>query len=93
VAPAPPPAAAAASPATVTIANYAFAPETLTVPVGTAVSWTNADGSPHSVKFADQGDSGKFGKGGTFKRTFESPGVYDYECGLHASMKGKVIVQ
>ena len=77
----------------VKIDNFTFEPAQLTVKVGTTVTWTNADGSGHSVKFADTGDSGKFGNGGTFKRTFDKPGEYSYECGIHSTMKGKVIVQ
>ncbi len=89
---APAPAAAASGPVTVTIANFAFSPAALTVAPGTTVVWTNGDGSPHSVKFAD-GDSGKFGQGGVYRKTFDAPGSYPYECGIHGTMKGTITVQ
>ncbi|MCC2657026.1 MAG: hypothetical protein K0Q76_2134 [Panacagrimonas sp.] len=77
---------------TVTIANFAFAPATLTVPVGTTVTWTNQDGSNHFVKFVDSG-SDRLKKGATYMRTFTAPGTYAYECSLHPSMTGTVVVQ
>lgn len=40
-APTPPPAVA------VTIQNFAFSPPSVTVPVGTTVTWTNQDSAPH----------------------------------------------
>lgn len=87
---------AAAAPAgggnAVTIANFAFAPAELTVPVGTTVTWTNTDGSGHLVVFADQA-SEKMRKGGTYARTFTTPGSYPYSCTIHPSMTGTVIVK
>lgn len=77
---------------TVTIANFAFAPATLTVPVGTTVTWTNQDGSNHLVKFTDAA-SDRLKKGATYTRTFTAPGTYAYECSIHPSMTGTVVVQ
>ncbi|MDB5970652.1 MAG: hypothetical protein JWQ90_3102 [Hydrocarboniphaga sp.] len=85
---APAPAAAAS----VTIKDFAFSPSTLTVPVGTTVTWTNADGSNHFVAFPDQ-KSDRLKMGATYSRTFSSPGVYEYACILHPEMKGTVVVQ
>jgi outer membrane protein OmpA-like peptidoglycan-associated protein len=91
-APAPAPAAAAAG-AAVTIVKFAFDPETITVPVGSTVTWTNQDlDTPHAVKFAD-GMSGTLKQGASFSKTFTTPGVYTYQCGVHPYMKGKVVVQ
>lgn len=98
-APAPAPAAmpqaagaADASPATVTIADYAYSPGTLTVAAGTRVTWSNADGSNHFVTFADQG-SDRLAQGASYSRSFSQPGEYAYACSIHPSMTGKVIVQ
>jgi plastocyanin len=42
-----------AATADVKIDNFAFGPQTLTVTVGTTVTWTNRDDIPHTVVSAD----------------------------------------
>ena len=100
---------AAVAPATgnaVTIQNFAFAPQTLTVKAGTKVTWTNNDSAPHTVTSTDgpstsasttsQFDSGQMGSGDSFSFTFTKAGTYYYECTIHASMASmhaKVVVQ
>jgi plastocyanin len=77
----------------VTIVQFAFSPESLSVPAGTTVTWTNQDlDTPHSLKFSD-GASGVLKKGASYSRTFSSAGVYAYNCGVHPYMTGKVTVQ
>jgi len=93
----PPPAAPAAAPAApaataVEIRNYAFAPKEITVPAGTAVTWTNGDDDGHTVTGSGL-NSRTFGKGGTYSFTFASPGTFAYACSLHPQMKGTVKVQ
>jgi len=89
----PVPAAAASGISAVTIVKFAFTPETVTVPVGATVTWTNQDlDTPHVVKFPD-GASGTLKQGSSYSRTFSSPGVYTYQCGVHPYMTGKVVVQ
>lgn len=90
----------------VSIANFAFSPQTLTVKAGTTVTWTNNDGAPHTVTSTDGPstsakttgtfDSGNLGQGETFSVTFDKAGTYYYECTFHAaqaSMHGTVVVQ
>jgi plastocyanin len=102
-------AGAAVAPATgdtVTIQNFAFAPQTLTVKAGTKVTWTNNDSAPHTVTSTDgpstgaattaQFDSGQMASGDSFSFTFTKAGTYYYECTIHAamaSMHAKVVVQ
>ena len=76
----------------VTIDNFTFTPPELTVAVGTTVKWVNHDDIPHLVvnkafrsKALDTDDS--------FSYTFASAGTFDYFCGLHPHMVGKVIVK
>ena len=91
--PATPPPAAVSSAAAVTIVKFSFNPETITVAVGTTVTWTNQDlDTPHIVKFSD-GASGLLKQGSSYSRSFSTPGVYTYQCGVHPYMTGKVIVQ
>jgi plastocyanin len=90
--PAPAPAAPAVAPATVEIRDYAFAPKTLTVPVGTTVTWKNHDGDAHTVAGADI-KSKSFGMDGSYSHTFAKAGTYAYVCSLHPQMKGEVVVR
>jgi OOP family OmpA-OmpF porin len=94
--PAPKPAAAAApaagGAAKVAISNYEFSPETVTVPVGGSVTWTNMDSAAHSIKFPDE-ETERIRTGATYTRSFSKPGEVDYQCGIHPYMTGKVIVK
>lgn len=78
-------------PTGVMIKNLAFSPATINVTAGSSVTWTNVDGFTHTVVFNDQA-SAAIGRGETYTRTFDKVGEYDYSCGIHPSMKGKVIV-
>ncbi|HKF38519.1 MAG TPA: cupredoxin family copper-binding protein, partial [Ktedonobacteraceae bacterium] len=78
----------------VSIANFAFSPTSLTVKVGTKVSWTNNDSVTHTVT-ADKGafNSGPLAPGSTFSFTFTKAGTYSYHCNIHASMRATIVVQ
>jgi plastocyanin len=80
----------------VKIDNYSFSPGTLTVPVGTTVSWTNRDETVHTVVAQDSGHTFKSGGLDTddkFSFTFDKPGIYVYICTVHPYMTGKIVVQ
>jgi plastocyanin len=75
------------------IADFAFDPPDLTVPAGTKVTWTNGDGTAHSVVADDGGfESDTLDTGATFSTTFDTPGTFTYVCGIHSSMHGTVTV-
>ena len=78
----------------VSLANFAFAPATLTVKAGTAVTWTNKDTTTHTVT-ADDGsfDSGHLSGSATFTFTFAKAGTFTYHCAIHSSMTATVTVQ
>jgi len=89
------PASVSAAPAAdaVTIADFAFDAPTITVPVGTTVTWTNTDGFAHSVASRDDSfKSDPLPTGQRFAHTFDAPGTYAYICGIHPSMAGSVVV-
>src|SRR5574337_207231 len=87
------PAADSTNNGAVTIQNFAFGPDTLTIPVGTTVTWTNKDSVSHTVTSKNGTfDSGALSQGQTFQFTFNAPGPYDYSCTLHRSMTAKIIV-
>lgn len=78
---------------TVEIANFAFATQELRVRVGQTVTWVNRDGVGHNVVFTDGSVSGPMlGQNGRWSFTFTRPGVYDYYCGPHPFMTGRVVV-
>lgn len=90
----------------VSIIEYGFAPDTVTIKAGAMVTWTN-DGTVAHTATADGGafDSGQLSapgggglygggtSGGTFSFTFSTAGTYDFHCANHPTqMKGTVIV-
>lgn len=80
----------------VTIIGFAFSPSTVTVHVGDIVKWTNNDGTTHtatSVSGPFSFNSGNLsGSGGTFSYTATTTGTTNYECSIHTTMTGTVIV-
>ncbi|WP_369805125.1 cupredoxin family copper-binding protein [Mycobacterium sp. IS-836] len=84
---------AAAAGDEVSIDNFAFAPATLTVKVGSTVTWTNRDEEPHTVAASDGSfHSPGMGTGATFSHTFPTAGKFDYVCSIHPMMHGTVVV-
>jgi plastocyanin len=81
--------------AAVSIDNFTFSPQQLTVKAGTTVTWTNKDDIPHGIAAT----------GNTFKRsaamdtddnysfTFTTPGTYQYFCYIHPHMTGTIVVE
>ena len=79
----------------VSIDNFTFTPQTLTIKPGTTVTWTNKDDIPHGIasdnnafarsKALDTDDSYSF--------TFTAPGTYKYFCYIHRHMTGTIVVQ
>ena len=77
----------------ISISNYAYDPSTITVAVGTEVTWTNEDSVVHTVTSAGNFDSGNMAQGEVFSHTFNEPGTFDYICTPHPYMEGQVIVE
>ncbi|MGH9493751.1 MAG: cupredoxin domain-containing protein [Candidatus Sulfotelmatobacter sp.] len=78
----------------VKIDNFSFGPQTVTVPVGATVTWTNRDDIPHTVVSTDGVFKSKVrDTDETFSFTFSKPGKYPYFCSLHPKMTGTVVVQ
>ncbi len=63
-----------------------FQPQTITVPVGTTIVWTNAGQVPHTVTADDKSwDSGNLNPGQSFSHTFNTPGTFGYYCVYHGA--------
>jgi plastocyanin len=90
-----PRAEAAPAPVTVTIDNFTFGPATITVPIGTTVTWVNQDDIPHTVVSDDKKmfRSKVLDTDERFSFTFTTPGSYGYFCSIHPHMTGKVVVK
>ncbi|MDO8686188.1 MAG: cupredoxin family copper-binding protein [Clostridiales bacterium] len=71
-----------------------FKPDILTIKVGESVTWVNKDSYNHTVT-SSSGlfDSKDMAFDTKFSFKFEKEDMYDYICGIHTTMKGKIIVQ
>ncbi len=82
--------------ATVSVADFAFTPATVTIQEGQMAEWIFKGPSNHTV--TDRTGMGLFDSGITapgsapFTVTFPSAGIYPYLCHLHSAMRGKVQV-
>jgi plastocyanin len=80
--------------AEVGIDHFRFGPGTLRVRVGTTVTWTNRDDTPHTVVSTDGLYKSKvLDTDEKFSFTFSNTGTFPYFCSLHPKMTGKVVVQ
>jgi plastocyanin len=85
--------AASGSGTAATIADFAFAPNPVTVSSGGFATWTNNDSTTHTVTFDSGPDCGNVaGGGGSVTVAFNVAGTYPYHCSIHTSMKGSVTV-
>jgi YVTN family beta-propeller protein len=95
-APTAPPALAAANRAAaggVSIASFAFSPNSMTVKAGQTVAFTNNDSVAHTST-SSAWDSGNIAPGGTYTLTAPTqPGSYGFHCSIHPFMTGTLIVQ
>jgi amicyanin len=77
----------------VTIADFAFAPQELTITAGDTVTWTNEDAMVHTATSVNGAfDSGDLAQGASYSLTFSTPGTFDYLCTPHPSMTGRIVV-
>lgn len=78
------------------VGTYSFSPSTVSVKVGTTVTWTNTTQAPHTVT-SDSGDPASFNgsldsSGSTFSFTFTQAGTYNYHCSVHPYMMATITV-
>jgi plastocyanin len=81
------------SPPEVQVDNFSFAPESLTVPVNSTVTWVNKDDVPHVIASSDGLFKSKaLDTNDKFSFTFTKAGTYSYYCSIHPKMEGKILV-
>ena len=79
----------------VSIDNFSFGPQTLTVKAGTTVTWTNRDDIPHGIASSNNAfkKSGALDTDDSYSFTFTTPGTYQYFCYIHPRMVGTIVVE
>lgn len=77
----------------VSIIDFAYQPQNLTVTVNSQVTWTN-NGMHNHTTTSDTGvwDSGTLSPGQSYSVTFTNTGVYTYHCSIHTFMTGTITV-
>ncbi len=83
----------------VTMQNFSFSPQSLTINSGDNVNWLN-QGGVHTVTSGTgctsdgRWNSGSVSFGGAFEKTLTEPGTYPYFCAYHCSlgMTGTIVV-
>jgi plastocyanin len=81
-------------PGTVRIDNFQFTPETVRIPAGGSITWSNADDVPHLIRSADNKftPSPVLDTDQQYTTTFANAGSYPYFCALHPRMTGTIVV-
>jgi LPXTG-motif cell wall-anchored protein len=82
---------------TVSIQDFFFDPDQLTVAPGTTVTWVNEGEAPHTVTSTDgkELDSATLQPGDTYSFTFKDDDTgetYAYQCTIHPEMTASVTV-
>ena len=82
------------TPNQIILSGLLFTPDSMTVPLGSTVSWLNIESVTHTVTSDSAGfGSGNLSGNSTFNHTFTAKGTYKYHCSIHTMMSGKIIVQ
>jgi plastocyanin len=77
----------------VNIASFAFLPAKISAMAGKALTFFNADDTPHQISVSGGPRTDVFLRGQKASLTIDKPGEYNYICGLHPSMKGVIEVK
>ena len=90
------PVAAVAATVNVSIFNFGFNPQSITVHTGDTVHWTNSSGFHTTTAGDGVWGSGNLNQGQSFDHTFTAgqEGIHTYFCGIHGAglMSGTVTV-
>jgi plastocyanin len=83
---------------TVVMSDMKFAPEAITVAVGSSVTWHNIDNTVHTATANDGSwDTGDMSTGASHSIVFNTAGTFKYHCKYHTvlgvGMTGTVVVQ
>jgi plastocyanin len=84
--------ATASRAATVSIANFAFHPPTLTVAKGSQVTFSNSSKVTHTATRGGAFDTGFIKPGKSVTVRFKQTGTFAYHCTIHPEMHGRIVV-
>src|SRR5262249_61961819 len=86
--------AAAPAPPRIDIKQHKYSPQTVTIAVGSTVTWVNHDEDVHTVVSTTQAFTSRaIDTDESFSYTFTKPGTYTYFCTLHPLMTATVVVK
>lgn len=77
----------------VTIKDFRYVPENLTVNAGDTIVWKNEDRAPHTATAGDDFDSGTIAYGKAWTLVADRKGTFAYICTLHPRMKATLVVR
>lgn len=78
----------------VRVDNFSFAPETLSIPANSTITWVNKDDVPHVIASNDGLFKSKaLDTDDRYSYTFSKAGTYFYYCSIHPKMVGKIVVR
>ncbi|MCL1600016.1 MAG: cupredoxin family copper-binding protein [Actinomycetia bacterium] len=78
----------------ISIEDFAFGPDGITISVGDTITWTNDESGVGHTTTSDDGvwDSKLLNPGDTFERTLNETGTFSYFCSIHPSMTASITV-
>jgi plastocyanin len=87
-------AALAAGGETIEISNFAYSPASVTVKVGTTITFKNEESVEHTATSNTEGifDTGSLSKGQSMRVKMNKVGTFSFHCSFHAFMHGVVKV-
>jgi plastocyanin len=78
----------------VSIANLAFTPDSLLIPTGDTVLWSNNDNVTHTVTSDTGTELGQtLTPGSSYQHLFSTANTFPYHCAIHTQMRAKIVVQ
>jgi plastocyanin len=91
--PPPPPTTPVTASGDVRMADFSFAPRSITITAGRTLTFVNTGAARHSATARDGSfDTGLLGRGASGRVRFPVPGTFEYFCSIHPNMSGTVLV-
>ncbi|CAN5170355.1 hypothetical protein BH18ACT5_BH18ACT5_13520 [soil metagenome] len=78
----------------VTVENFKYLPDPITISVGDSITWTNEDPVGHTSTATDDSfNTGMFFPDKSATLTFDAAGTFPYFCATHPEMVGTIVVE
>jgi plastocyanin len=77
-----------------TIEDFLYSPDDLTINAGTTIIWTNFDSAVHDATERDRSwNTELLSEGDVGEVTFDEAGTFEYFCSIHPWMEGAITVR